>query len=129
MKEGQCAKCSSKDHIKKQYTSGWKPAAEDSGKKKGKGKVDDNKVAVMQVADTLISSVVAPVSFGRIISEDELDYECDQGRELSCTSGQTVSQDWFNIRVVKKDISVSDSKEEHERQVIDMDPVSISSCV
>jgi len=77
MKEGQCAKCSSKDHIKKQYTSGWKPAAEDSGKKKGKGKVDDNKVAVMQVADTLISSVVAPVSFGRIISEDELDYECD----------------------------------------------------
>jgi len=30
---------------------------------------------------------------------------------------------------VKKGISVSDWKEEHEREVIDIDPVSISSCV
>jgi len=44
-------------------------------------------------------------------------------------SGQTVSQDWFNICVVKKGISVSDWKEEHEGQVMDIDLVSISSCV
>jgi len=77
MKEGQCIKCGSKDNIKKECTSGWKPAAEGSGEDKGKGKVDNKKVAVVQAADTLISSVIAPVSFGKIISEDELDYECD----------------------------------------------------
>jgi len=75
MKEGQCIKCGSKDYIKKECTSGWKPAAEGSGKDKGKGKVDYKKVVVVQVADALISSVVGLVSFGRIISEDELDYE------------------------------------------------------
>jgi len=77
MKEGQCIKCGSKDHIKKECTSGWKPAAEGSGKDKRKDKVDNKKVAVVQAADALISSVVASVSFGRIISEDELDYESD----------------------------------------------------
>jgi len=39
--------------------------------------MDNKKVAVVQAADDLISSVISPVSFGRIISEDELDYECD----------------------------------------------------
>jgi len=77
MKEGQCIKCGSKDHIKKECTSGWEPAAESSGRDKGKGKVDNKKVAVVQAADALISSVVAPVSFGRIVSKDELDSECD----------------------------------------------------
>jgi len=77
MKEGQCIKCGSKDHIKKEYTSGWKPAAEDSGKDKGKGNVDNKKVAVVQAADASISLVVLLVSFRRIISEDELDYVCD----------------------------------------------------
>jgi len=77
MKEEQCIKCGYKDHIKKKCTSGWKPAAEASGKDKGKEKVDHKKVAVVQVADVSISSVVVPVSFGRIISEDELDYKCD----------------------------------------------------
>jgi len=110
MKEGPCIKCGFKDHIKKECTSGWKPAAEGLGKDKGKGKVDNKKVAVVQAADALISLVVALISFGRIISEDELDYEYDYGRGLSCTSGQTVSQDWFNISVVKKSISVSDWK-------------------
>jgi len=77
MKEGQCIKCGSKDHIKKDCISGWKAAAEGSGKGQGKDKEDNKKVAVVQAADALISSVVAPVSFGRIVSEDELDYECD----------------------------------------------------
>jgi len=40
-------------------------------------KVANKKVAVVQVADASICSVIAPVSFGRIISEDELDYEYD----------------------------------------------------
>jgi len=77
MKEGQCIKCGSKYHIKKGCTSSWKPAAEGSGMNKGKGKVDNKKVAAVQSADALISSVVVLVSFVRIISEDELDYECD----------------------------------------------------
>jgi len=77
MKEGQCIKCGSKDHIKKDCTSGWKLAAEGSGNGEGKDKGDDKKVVLVQVADMLISSVVAPVSFGRIVSEDKLDYECD----------------------------------------------------
>jgi len=43
--------------------------------------------------------------------------------------GQTVSQDWFNICVLKKGISISNWKQEHEGEVMDIDPVSISSCV
>jgi len=77
MKEEQCIKYGSKDHIKKECTSGWKPAAEGSGKDKGKGKVDNKKMVVVQVADALISSMVALISFGRITSEDELNYEYD----------------------------------------------------
>jgi len=77
MKEGQCIKCSSKDHIKKDCTVGWKAMAEENSKAKGKDKVDNKKVVVVQAADDLMSSVISPVSFGRIISEDELDYECD----------------------------------------------------
>jgi len=77
MKEGQCIKCGSEDYIKKDCTTGWKVSAEEKSKGKGKDKVDNKKVAVVQAADDLISSVIPPVSFGRIISEDELDYECD----------------------------------------------------
>jgi len=77
MKEGQCIKCGSEDHIKKDRTAGWKAMAEEKSKGKGNGKVDNKKVAVVQAADDLISSVLSPVCFGRIISEDELDYECD----------------------------------------------------
>jgi len=64
MKEGQCIKCGSKDHIKKDCTAGWKPATDGTGKEKGKGKIDNKKVTVVQAADSLIS-------------EDKLDYECD----------------------------------------------------
>jgi len=39
--------------------------------------VDNKKVALVQAAHDLISSVISPVSFGRIISEDELDYKYD----------------------------------------------------
>jgi len=77
MKKEQCIKYGSKDHIKKECSSDWKSAAEGSDKDKGKGKVDNKKMAVVQAADALTSSVVALVSFGSIISEDKLDYECD----------------------------------------------------
>jgi len=77
MKEGQCIKYGSKDHIKKDCTAGWKVTAEAKSKGKGKNKVDNKKVAVVQAADNLISSVISPGSFGRIISANELDYECD----------------------------------------------------
>jgi len=77
MKERQCIKCSSEEHIKRECTSGWKPAAKGLGKDKGKGKIDNKKVAVVQVTDAVISSVVVLVCFGSIISEDELDCEYD----------------------------------------------------
>jgi len=77
MKKRQCIKCGRKDHIKKESTAGWKAMAGEKSKGKGKDRVDNKKVAVVQAADNLISSVISPVSFGRIISEDELDYECD----------------------------------------------------
>jgi len=77
MKKGQCMKCGSKDHIKKDSTAGWKATAEEKSKGKGKNKVDNKKVVVVQAAGELISLVISPVSLGRIISEDELDYECD----------------------------------------------------
>jgi len=77
MKESECIKCGSKDHIKKDCTVGWKPTAEEKSKGKGKDKMDNKKVAVLQAADDLISSVISPVSFVRIISEEELDYEYD----------------------------------------------------
>jgi len=77
MKEGQCIKCCSKDHIKKDCTAGWKATAEEKCKEKEKHKVYNKKVAVIQAADDLISSVISPVSFGRIISENKLDYKCD----------------------------------------------------
>ena len=129
MKKSQYIKCGSKDHISKDCTAEWKATAEEKSKRKGNNKVDNNKVAVVQAANDLISLVISSVSFGHIISEDELDYQCEQGQRLSCTSGQTVSWDWFNICVVKKSISVSDWKEEYEGEVMDIDPVSISSCV
>jgi len=50
---------------------------EEKSKGKGKDKVNNKKVVVVQAADNLISSVISPVSFGRIISEYELDYECN----------------------------------------------------
>jgi len=68
MKESQYIKCGSKDHIKKDCTAGWKVTAEEKSKGKGKHKVDNNKVAVLQAADDLISSVISPVFFGHIIS-------------------------------------------------------------
>jgi len=77
MKEGQYIKCGSKDHIKKDCTAGWKLTAEQRSKGKGKYKVDNKKVAVVQAADDIISSVIPPISFGHIISDVELDYECD----------------------------------------------------
>jgi len=77
MKEGQYIKYGSKDHIKKDCTAGWKAMAEEKSKGKGKDKVDNKKVAVIQAADDLISSVISALFFGRIISEDELDYDGD----------------------------------------------------
>jgi len=51
MKEGQYIKCGSKDHINKDCTVGWKGMAEEKSKGKGKDKVDNKKVAVVQAAD------------------------------------------------------------------------------
>jgi len=44
-------------------------------------------------------------------------------------SGQTVSQDWFNICVVNKSIFVSNWKKKHEWELININLLSVSSCV
>jgi len=42
-------------------------------------------------------------------------------------SGQAVSQDGFSICIVRKGISIKEWKEEHEGELLDIDPVLISS--
>jgi len=46
---------------------------------------------------------------------------------MSCASGQEVSQDWLSIYVVRKGISIRKWKEEYEGELIDIDPLLISS--
>jgi len=77
IKKGPCITCGSKNHIKKNCIAGWKATAKEKSKEPGKDKVDNKKVMVVQVADASISSLVSPVSFGRIMSEYKLDYEYD----------------------------------------------------
>ena len=72
------------------------------------------------------------ISYGRIISEDQLDFEVDevdtqQERGLSCTSRQAVAQDCFSICILRKGISSKEWKQEHEGELMDIDPVLISS--
>jgi len=42
-------------------------------------------------------------------------------------SGQAVPQDWFSICVVRKGSSIKEWKEENEGELLDIDPVLISS--
>jgi len=70
----QCNKCGDPNHIKKDCTNPWKPTKE--GKKKAdKGK---KKAVKVPVITAIVDLVPEPISFGRVISEVELNFEVDE---------------------------------------------------
>jgi len=74
MTSSQCMKCGGPNHIKKDCTNAWKPTKEEK-KKTEKGK---EKAAKMFAITEIVDVLVEPISYGRIISEDELDFEVDE---------------------------------------------------
>jgi len=107
----------------------YRPGRIKEKKTADKGKEKSAKVFAITAT---VDVVPSPISYSRIISEDELDFEVDeldtqQECELSCMSGQAISQDWFSICVVRKGISVKEWKEKHEGEPMDIDLVLISS--
>ena len=86
----------------------------------------------MSAITATVNVVPEPISYGRIISEDKLDFEVGEldtqwERGLSYTSDQAVSQDWFAICIVRIGISVKEWKEEYEGELMDVEAVLISS--
>jgi len=74
MASSQCIKCGDPNHIKKDCKNAWKPTKEEK-KKADKGK---EKVAKVSTITATVDVVPEPISYGRIISEDELDFEVDE---------------------------------------------------
>jgi len=74
MASSQCIKCGDPNHFKKDCTNAWKPTKEEK-KKTEKGK---EKAAKVSVITATVDVVPEPISCGRIISEDELDFEVDE---------------------------------------------------
>jgi len=70
----QCIKCGDPNHIKKDCTNAWKPTKEEK-KKADKGKEKAAKVSAIMATVDLDPE---PISYGRIISEDELEFEVDE---------------------------------------------------
>jgi len=70
----QCIKCGDPNHIKKDWTNAWKPTNEEK-KKTEKGK---DKAAKVSAITAIVDVVPDPISYGLIISEDELDFEVDE---------------------------------------------------
>ena len=69
----QCIKCGDPNHIKKDCTNAWK-ANKEGKKKTKKGKEKPAKVSALTA---IVDVVPEPISYGRIISENELDFEVD----------------------------------------------------
>ena len=74
MASSQCIKCGDPNHIKKDCTNPWKPTKEEK-KKVEKGK---EKAAKVSAIKAIVDVVPEPISYGRIVSEDELDFEVDE---------------------------------------------------
>jgi len=70
----KCIKCGDPNHIKKYCTNAWK-ATKDEKMKTEKGKEKAAKVSAITVT---VDVVPEPISYGHIISEDELDFEADE---------------------------------------------------
>jgi len=71
MASSQCIKSCNSNHIKKDCTNAWKPTKEDK-KKTEKRK---EKAAKVSAITATVDVVPKPISDGRIISEDELNFE------------------------------------------------------
>ena len=69
-----CIKCCDPNRIKKNCTNSWRPTKEEK-KKADKGK---EKAAKVSAIKTTVDVVPEPISHGRIISEDELDFVADE---------------------------------------------------
>jgi len=74
MASSQCIKYGDPNHIKKDCTNAWKPTKEEK-KKANEGK---EKAAKASVTTATVDVAPVPISYGRIISEDELDFEVDE---------------------------------------------------
>jgi len=74
MASSQYIKCGDPNHINKACTNAWKPT-EDDKKKTEKAKEKTAKVSAITVT---VYVVPEPISYGRIILEDELDLEVDE---------------------------------------------------
>jgi len=74
MASSQCIKFGDPNHIKKDCTNAWKPTKEEK-KKTEKGR---EKVAKVCAVTATVDVVPEPISYGLIISEDELDFEVDE---------------------------------------------------
>jgi hypothetical protein len=74
MASSQCIKCGDPNHIKKDCTNAWKPTKEEK-KKTEKGKAKAAKVSAITAT---VHVVPEPISYGRIISEDKLDFEVNE---------------------------------------------------
>jgi len=83
MASSQCIKCGDPNHIKKDCTNVWKATKEDK-KKTEKGKKKAAKVSAITGTVEIVSELI---SYSRIISEDELDFEVVRwilNRNTSC---------------------------------------------
>jgi len=74
MASSPCIKCGDHNHIKKDCTNAWKPTKEVK-KKTEKGK---ERIAKVSAITSTVDVVPEPISYGRIISADELDFEVDE---------------------------------------------------
>jgi len=70
----QCIKCGDRNHIKKDWTNAWKPTKE----KKNKADKGKEKAAKVSAITATVDVAPEPISYCRIISEDELDFEVDE---------------------------------------------------
>jgi len=74
MASSQCIKCGDPNQIKKDCSNAWKPTKAEK-KKADKGK---EKAAKVSPITATVEVVPEPISYGRIISENELDFEVDK---------------------------------------------------
>jgi len=74
MASSQYIKCGNPNQIEKDCTNTWKPTKEEK-KKADKGKEN---YAMVSAITAKVDVVPEPISYGCIISEDELDFEVDE---------------------------------------------------
>jgi len=74
MASSQCIKCGDPNPIKKNCTNAWKPTKEE----KKKADKEKEKAAKVCAITATVDIVPEPISYGHMITEDELDFEVDE---------------------------------------------------